>query len=613
MTSGATSIPIGTVDQSLDNVDRFFHLVDGRYWSQIELVFKHRDPSKTADQHYDSYHSSLNIIRNSTLVNASLKDQAQKIFSRLLYTDFIATFTGLLEKDEQKSAQSSVRGLYLGVTNGLNVKRPALGPSKVTSRMSQEDLTNPEEPSSSSSSALHPPTKSRIPRPTTALPTLTAAKSVAKRKNSAIVEPWRSVVEQLLEKIKGGNVTLPEEWPKKLSGFHEMLYKFIESKIQGSVPMSKLVEKDVYVAMSGIVNARMDGARDVFGEEVVNLIEAQCLRPDIVNPSEQLKAILDPLQEAFRAGETGKMIDVVEAALGVEASARLVGAATNPLKRRVLDAIRHICIKKPSRSMSEGELVEVWSYVLNALAGNKLSLRSGELTSKATRWQRLLMKQEYDMDPGLATYGRKLDLQCRVGELELNNSEFKADTIPPSQVEIQYRKNLRVNQAMMLYLKEQIDMPLQDLDVLALDVHGLSAVVFALKYNGEVFVSSLATKHLLRLPDSPASWRQFLRGNTLSVLLAYVEHLLDFSQRIEDQELNHEELTKIDIPRTPEVVPRPLGDFTFFSPSRRKDTVNLQLLQKGIIQEGEMQGVDLHEEYEICEDEYEESENLYGD
>ncbi|KAF8984441.1 hypothetical protein BGZ46_007996 [Entomortierella lignicola] len=540
---------MGTVGQSLVNVDRFFHLVDGRNWSQIELVFKHRDPSKTADQHYNSYHTSLNIIRNSEQVNASLKKQAQKIFDRLLYTNFIATFTGLLEKDEQKSAQASVRGLYL-----------------MTSRKSQENLTNPEEPSSSSSSALHSPTKSRIPRPTTVLPTLATEKSVAKRKNSAIIEPWRSVVEQLLEKIKGGNVTLPEEWPRNLTGFHEMLYKFIESKIQGGVPMSKLVEKDVYVAMSGIVNARMNGARDVFGEEVVSLIEAQCLRPHIANPSEQLKAILDPLQKAFRADETGKMIDVVEAALGVEASARLAGATTNPLKRQVLDAVRHICIKKPSKSMSEGELVEVWSYVLNALAGNKLSLRSGDLTSKATRWQRLLMKQEYDMDPGLAMYGRKLDLQCRVGELELNNSEFKADTVPPSQVEIQYRKNLRINQAMMLYLKEQIDMPLQDLDMLALDVH-------------------------------------------------------------EDQVLNHEELAKIDNPRTPEVVPRPLGDFTFFSPSRRKGTINLQLLQKGKIQEGEMQGVDLQEEYEICEDGYEicedeyeifededeESENQYGD
>ncbi|KAI8600496.1 hypothetical protein EDD21DRAFT_377036 [Dissophora ornata] len=567
-----SSIPLGTVDQSLDNVDRFFHLVDGRYWSQAELVFKYRDLSKTADQHYDSYHSSLNIIRNSTLVNASLKNQAQKIFSRLLYTKFIANFTGLLEKAEWNAAQSSVRGLYLGITDGLNIKPPTPGPSNarkstkrkrsntnavaaeagmVTSRNLREDLANPEEHSSSSSSAPHSPTKSKTPSPTTTLPILTA-NGVAKRKNSTIVEPWRSVVEQLLEKIKGGNVTLPEEWPKNLTGFHEMLYKFIESKIQGSAPMSQLMEKDVYVAMSGTVNARMGGARDVFGEETVNLIEAQCLRPDISNPNEQLQAILDPLQEAFRAGEMERLIDVVEAALGVEASAHLLGAVTDPLKRRILDAVRHICIKKPSKSMSEGELVDVWSYVVNALAGNKLSLRSGELTSKATKWQRLLMEKEYDVDSGLATCGRKLDLQCRVGELELNNSEFKADAIPTSQVEIQYRKNLRVNQAMMLHIKEKIDMPLHDLDVLGLDVHGLSAVMFSLKYSGDVFVSGLATRHMLRLPDSPASWRPFLRGNTLSVLLAYVDHLLDLSQRIEEQELQHEEQVMTANPRTSE-------------------------------------------------------------
>ncbi|KAF9079380.1 hypothetical protein BGX27_006509, partial [Mortierella sp. AM989] len=142
--------------------------------------------------------------------------------------------------------------------------------------------------------------------------------------------------------IKGGDVTLPEEWSKNLTCFHGMLYNFIKSKIQDSTPMSKLVEKDVYVAMSGIVNARMSGARYVFGEEALNLIETQCLLPDINNPSEQLRVILDPLQEAFKIGGVGKLIDVIEAALGVEASARLVGAATSPLKRRVLDAIRHM-------------------------------------------------------------------------------------------------------------------------------------------------------------------------------------------------------------------------------------------------------------------------------
>jgi hypothetical protein len=47
-----------------------------------------------------------------------------------------------------------------------------------------------------SSSPFQPSTKSKIP---VASPVTT--KRIAKRKNSAIAEPWRSVVQQLLEKV----------------------------------------------------------------------------------------------------------------------------------------------------------------------------------------------------------------------------------------------------------------------------------------------------------------------------------------------------------------------------------------------------------------------------
>lgn len=108
------------------------------------------------------------------------------------------------------------------------------------------------------------------------------------------------------------------------------------------------------------------------------------------------------------------------------------------------------------------------------------------------------MQQEYDVDAGSATYGRKLDLQCRAEEHELNNSEFKVDGASEQQVEVQYRKNLRVNQAMMLYLKEQIGMPLEDSNVLALDVHGkrhdeLGNTPFIIYF---IFASSISTKWL---------------------------------------------------------------------------------------------------------------------
>ncbi|KAF9898593.1 hypothetical protein EC991_010820, partial [Linnemannia zychae] len=266
----------------------------------------------------------------------------------------------------------------------------------------------------------------------------------------------------------------------------------------------------------------MDRARQVFGEEMVTHVKALCLRPSISEPSQKLLEVLAPLQDAHRLGGLEELLHELEEGLGVEAKARRERTSHDPLKRRILDAVRHIAIKKPSKNMSEAELVEVWSYVMNALAGHTLTLRSGELASKATKWQRMLLQQELNHDSGSAAYGRKLDLQCRSEELELNNSEFKVDGRSKEQVELQYRKNLRVNQAMMLYLRQQIGMRLEDLEVLALDVHGVSAVLFSLQYHDNVFVSDLATKHLLRLPDSSASWKQFLSGRTLSVLLAYV-------------------------------------------------------------------------------------------
>ncbi|KAF9930562.1 hypothetical protein FBU30_000351 [Linnemannia zychae] len=188
--------------------------------------------------------------------------------------------------------------------------------------------------------------------------------------------------------------------------------------------------------MSGTVNARMDGAREAYGEETLEMIRIQCLQPHISKPSVQVQDILIPLQEAFEAGGTERLIDVIEAALGVEASARMKGVDTNSLKRRILGAVRHICTKKPSKTMGEGEMVEVWSYILGAFSEHKLSLRSAE-------------------------------------DYELNNSEFKVDSTSEQQVEIQYRKNLRVNQAMMLYLKDQIGMPLEESGILALGVHGI--------------------------------------------------------------------------------------------------------------------------------------------
>lgn len=119
------SVPMGVVDNTVDNVHRFFRLVDGRYWTQVESFYKYRDPAKTPHQHFELYRDSLETMKNSSLVATKLKTLAGKLVERLSYDEFITTFTGLLGKHEEKSAQSSVRGLYLGVASALTAKQSA--------------------------------------------------------------------------------------------------------------------------------------------------------------------------------------------------------------------------------------------------------------------------------------------------------------------------------------------------------------------------------------------------------------------------------------------------------------------------------------------------------
>ncbi|KAF9581108.1 hypothetical protein BGW38_001995 [Lunasporangiospora selenospora] len=172
--------------------------------------------------------------------------------------------------------------------------------------------------------------------------------------------------------IKGGDMTCAEEWPLTQTGIHLKLYKFIEKQFDDSLPMSKAAEK-TYLAMSGIVNTRMDHAHQVFGKEPCQ-IRALCLWPSISHPNQKLREALVPLQDAYRLGGLEELLNEVEERLSVEAKARRERSPRDPLKGRILDIARHIVIKKSSKIMDEAGLVEVWSYITNVLAGHELTL-----------------------------------------------------------------------------------------------------------------------------------------------------------------------------------------------------------------------------------------------
>lgn len=51
-----------------------------------------------------------------------------------------------------------------------------------------------------------------------------------------------------------------------------MLYEFVFGRLSQPEQLSKLSEYEVYIALSGIINARMTNANKYFGEDILNII-----------------------------------------------------------------------------------------------------------------------------------------------------------------------------------------------------------------------------------------------------------------------------------------------------------------------------------------------------
>lgn len=96
------------------------------------------------------------------------------------------------------------------------------------------------------------------------------------------------------------------------------------------------------VAMSGIVNARMEGSLEIFGQQLIDRARSKCFLEGIATPSAQLQQILEPLRSAYKKGKVKGLLNAVEIGIGQEAILRSKGEPSDEFKRSILDAIRHM-------------------------------------------------------------------------------------------------------------------------------------------------------------------------------------------------------------------------------------------------------------------------------
>ncbi|KAF9939434.1 hypothetical protein BGZ65_010488 [Modicella reniformis] len=143
------------------------------------------------------------------------------------------------------------------------------------------------------------------------------------------------------------------------------------------------------VALSGIINVRMYDVNFYFDDKVLNTIKAQCFRDDFCRPEKVpgLSQILKELNESMRQFISAEEVDYN--GLSLEA---ICLRAKDIKKKKPVDPIRTA-------------LLDTIDYLSS-------DFFSGEIPSRATKFQSSSLGLELNIDMAKGAGARKLDMQC---------------------------------------------------------------------------------------------------------------------------------------------------------------------------------------------------------
>ncbi|KAF9273295.1 hypothetical protein BGZ68_001638, partial [Mortierella alpina] len=257
-------------------------------------------------------------------------------------------------------------------------------------------------------------------------------------------------------------------------------------------------------------------------------------------PKNRTRAVLDPLLRHL-AGRTPKDIQQEARILkGRYQEKQRAGAAVPEKWEAILDIVEQVCrlVLRPSfdGNGSEADVVAEWKTVLHTLLmDSNVYMRSGECVSQSSKDIKAMLDDEYDE---FGTFGRKVDLIFHANGTELSNLEFKVTETPEADIQIQNRKNIRLNRAIMKSQQdacEGIKSP-----ILFFDFQGWHGSMFALYAFEDVFVAKYVGA--VGLPRTKSGLQKFLKGETLELLFTFAEHLVTMAEVLQETREEKEEL-----------------------------------------------------------------------
>ncbi|KAG0261121.1 hypothetical protein BG011_001334 [Mortierella polycephala] len=572
---------------------RFFRIIDARYWGQVEAFFKYRDVRKTADEHYQTYCSSLEKIAQSEQEEKTHRDKARAVLNGLSYDDFVTTFTRLNSRTEKELALDAATGFFY---SGVMRTRSDGSPVQVSEQKISTQKLKEKEDRKRASRAVPDDIRSSVNNSNSSSSKSNSSKSNA---NSIVSSSSASVRITSSRKYEEA-LSLFSDSP--LFPFFEYVFQEAHDSIPGTVPqipcniasrnlqnliqyahgilsrpeIPEAVMKDAYVALSCIVSAAVPNAREIFGQDVVRRIEDQVVLASFLTPV--LQEILMPLQKTFDEHDLDVEFLQQEVEFRLADIARCErerdGGWTSKeersrleISRQVYHVLHYFCLMITNEQFedkkSETACVGFWSHVWAVLfAKTVLVFDNGELASKATKGD--MQINEVLFGNVSQTGGRKVDTLVRLKEVsggvtsyvECSVNEHKPCRATQSALNHQSKKVLRINRSILARTGSNQTLAFLDVCGFRATIHGIRAI--------DDFYGTSGTLGTMCLPTNAHEMHAFLTGESLSLLFRYKAYMVDFAKHLLRQRANTRMRTPTNSPALRPQTP------SLFTPSKKR-------------------------------------------
>ncbi|KAF9085626.1 hypothetical protein BGX27_003411, partial [Mortierella sp. AM989] len=362
--------------------------------------------------------------------------------------------------------------------------------------------------------------------------------------------PFYDLIAFVFQKVKKKPAILPSFIPGGLSSNHKELYKAALDELCKPGPVQ--AKKDVLVMLSGIINTVTPSGRCfTLSKTIMTSSQLPSVDPNSdthKEVKEVLKRLLDALYLVFLIEYSHRYADPQFVQLqktiwqglcdAVDLKQTESGMATYTtllIIQLIVAWVEQGSFMPPT---SEHVFVSAWTWILNILfAGTKLRVVPGELISRSSTDARQLAETEFGSTTSTVS-GRKVDMSLRIQvdnqwRTEIAVFEFKTSSARQHTCNIQQKKSIRLNAAILMDLEER------GLDIthhypIIAEGKGLSMDFYALRRYSDVLGAGRATVRGITLPSDISSLKTFFQSDSILTLFAFKEHLRRFSIDVTD-------------------------------------------------------------------------------